>query len=170
MKNVFLTFFLLLFTIAATAQFNGFPPLGKAGPLVSGTAKAPRFVTPMTQNLTDTLKLDEMNMLFAWTPAIPESVNGAVTFSYDLHIVELMPGQQPDEGIRRNPAVYKKNGIATSSCLIPRNITMGRIREGQVYAIQVRAIPSSNGVKVEFNGYSPYLLFCKVKREKSKED
>lgn len=159
-------FALLSFTLCclmAQAQFaNQRPVMGQPQQSnVSGTAKAPYFTVPMAMNLTDTIAVDAINLQFIWMPAMVENATGPVNFAYDLRIVELLPGQQPDYAISNNPIVYKRNGLMATNCMLPNKLVKNEIKPGCIYVVQVKAIPSSKLVRMENNGLSPYVMFRK---------
>lgn len=158
MKHI-LFFLLPLFCLTVQAQYGQLPVMGMQQENTIGTARAPRITVPMAMQLTDTCTVDPMNMQFIWTPAMPQSLTGPVTFTYNIRIVKLMPNQAPDYAIEHNPVVYKRNSLITTSCVIPKKMVDNDFNNDAVYVVQVKAMPSSPRVVVEDNGMSPYVMF-----------
>lgn len=96
--------------------------------------KAPEWVTPVV-NEGDTAMVTTMNALFVWIPAVIDgstAINSTSTFT----VVQLMPGQAPDDAIRRNPKVYEKKALITPQCLIPVNVAQTMAKDA-LYAAQI---------------------------------
>lgn len=153
MKRFIINITLMLMSIgclsAQNALFHG------ADNAANSRVKAPEWVTPIV-NEGDTAGVAAMNAMFVWTPAI---INGtpAVNYTSTFTVVQLMPGQAPDDAIRRNPKVFEKRGLSAPQCLVPVNVARTMATDA-VYAAQItvsrfNGTPRGNEIK------SPLLIF-----------
>ncbi len=137
-------------------------------------AQAPQFLTPMLNTMGDetVAQVDPLTAQFSWT--VPVTNCGAsTTYTYDITMVELLPGQQPDVAMDRNPVVYQAKGLLPNMCIISSQIVSSNFYADKTYLAQVRAVPKANGplsyVLLENNGKSTYLPF-KFKTSNSDDD
>ena len=82
--------------------------------------------------------------------------------TYDFTIVEIMPGQSPDQAIERNPVVYRAPGLITPQCLLPRTIVEA-LRPEAEYAAQIKTNVPHN--RLANDGAGELLLFRLAKVE-----
>ena len=132
-------------------------------------AQAPTFLTPMVNVMDENAiaRLDPLNAQFTWTqPMI--ACGAAATYTYDFKVVELIPGQEPDVAMDRNPIVYQVKDLMANLCIIPPNIITSRFYADKTYLAQVTASSQSSGplsyVMLENNGKSTYHRF-KIKTD-----
>lgn len=99
---------------------------------------------------------------FNWT--IPTINCGAsATYNYDFRVVEVLPGQQPDDAILRNPIVYQVKQLVAPTCIIPTDVVNRLFRPDKDYICQVTANPNTtsalNYVMINNGGESDYRMF-----------
>ena len=127
-------------------------------------AQAPQFLIPLVDALGSeaVAQVDPLNAQFSWTMPII-ACGASATYTYDIKFVELLPGQQPDAAMDRNPVVYQVSDLMANSCIIPTNKVSGSFLADKTYLAQVTAQASSNGplsyVMLENNGKSTFLPF-----------
>lgn len=137
-------------------------------------AQAPQFLTPMINMAGDetVAQVDPLTAQFTWTTPVT-NCGVSTTYTYDITIVELLPGQQPDVAMDRNPVVYQAKGILPNMCIISPQIVTSNFYADRTYLAQVRAVAKANGplsyVVLENNGKSTYLPF-KFKTNNSDDD
>lgn len=127
-------------------------------------AQAPQFLIPMVDASSSeaVAQVDPLSAQFTWT--IPTIACGATaSYTYDIKFVELLPGQQPDVAMDRNPVVYQVSDLMANSCIIPTNKVSGSFLADKTYLAQVTA-QANNGsplsyVMLENNGKSTFLPF-----------
>lgn len=84
--------------------------------------------------------IDPLAAQLIWTqPVLPPLPNTPLRTTYTLRIVEVMPQQQPDVAIERNPVVYQKKGLLTPQFIMPRNLLRRDLQAGHLYVTQVTA-------------------------------
>jgi len=146
-------------------------------------AQAPEFLLPMAaggQSLLSVAKLDPANPLFTWKAPVINCNPGAVTFRYDVKIVELMAMQTPDVAMRQNFAVYQVTDLTVPLCMIPTNyFAPSRLQEGKTYVAQVTARTNGanannlNYTSIENEGKSDLKIFqvvpVKVKQDEDED-
>lgn len=137
-------------------------------------AQAPQFLTPTINMAGDetVAQVDPLTAQFTWTTPVT-NCGVSTTYTYDITIVELLPGQQPDVAMDRNPVVYQAKGILPNMCIISPQIVTSNFYADKTYLAQVRAVAKANGplsyVMLENNGKSTYLPF-KFKTNNSDDD
>ena len=102
------------------------------------------------------------NVQFNWT--IPTINCGAsTTYNYDFRVVEVLPGQQPDDAMRRNPIVYQVKKLVAPTCIIPTDVVRRLFLPDKNYICQVTANPNAttvlNYVMLNNGGESDYRMF-----------
>ena len=127
-------------------------------------AQAPQFLTPMLNVMGEgsVAQVDPLNAQFTWTmPLI--ACGASASYTYDIKIVELLPSQQPDVAMDRNPIVYQSKGLLANMCVIPTQVVTSNFYADRTYLAQVTALPKATGtlsyVMIENNGKSTYLPF-----------
>lgn len=142
------------------------PNDGKCQFMVCYKAQAPKFLTPFT-TLGDDLsvaRLNPLNAQFTWEQPVV-ACSGSQQFKYKFKVVELMPGQQPDDAIDKNPSVYQIEGLMTPTCIIPVNTIKTRMDSTRTYIARVEAIQRNitsnmlNYVMLENEGRSNLKFF-----------
>ena len=143
-------------------------------------AQAPAFLTPAVANQGQELlplsvaELDPASPQFTWKAPVIACNPNSIQYTYSLRIVEVLPGQNPDNSMDHNPVVYQANQLTTPLCVIPFGV-LKTMKEGTTYAAQLTATPGNAGAKmlnyvsVENGGKSPYLLF-RLKANKVEPD
>ena len=132
-------------------------------------AQAPEFLTPMSIgasafDLFSVAELDLMNPQFTWKAPVVSCNPTAIQYTYSFRIVELLPGQMPDNSMDSNPVVYQVSNLVSPMCMIPYSVTK-QLKSGKTYAAQVTATPANsnnkmlNYVSIENKGKSTYKLF-----------
>lgn len=133
-------------------------------------AQAPAFLTPALPNQGQELvpltvaELDPATPQFTWKAPVVACNPASIQYTYTLRIVEVLPGQNPDNSMDYNPVVYQANQLTTPMCVIPFAV-LKTMKQGTTYAAQLTATPGNTGTKmlnyvsVENNGKSPYHLF-----------
>ena len=153
------------------------PSGGVANFSVCYNAQAPQFLTPATisQALQAVAELDPMAPQFTWRAPVVACNPAALQYTYSLRIVEVLPGQQPDQSMTNNPVTYQVSNLSTPTCLIPASVIM-QMKEGKTYAAQVTATQSNvnktllNYVSIANNGKSTYKLFRLKAAQQKKQD
>ncbi len=142
------------------------PSGGRAMFNVCYQAQAPEFLTPMaaTQELMSIADLNPLTPLFTWKAPVVACNPAILKYTYSLRIVELLPGQFPDNSMDSNPVVYQVSNLSTPMCMIPQTV-IKQMTEGKTYAAQVTATSGNvnktmlNYVSIVNNGKSTYKLF-----------
>lgn len=159
------------------------PMTGKCQFTVCYKAQAPQFILPMAigKGLNDlnVAKLSRQNPQLTWREPVLACNPKAQRYTYDIKIVEMMPGQQPDDAMDFNPAVYLQRGIMTPVATIPK-VALDRMKKDKTYLVQVTARTSGSAARmlnytlIENEGKSPYRMFRVVDSEfetpKKKDD
>ena len=163
------------------------PINGKCQFTVCYKAQAPQFIQPMAmgtdlRNLS-VAKLSRQNPQLTWREPVLACNSLAQRYTYDIKIVELTIGLQPDDAMDHNPAIYQQRGIMTPVVTIPK-VALDRMKKDKTYLAQVTARTSGSSARmlnytlIENQGKSPYRLFRvvdseielpKVDKEKPKE-
>ena len=108
------------------------PMTGKCQFTVCYKAHAPQFILPMAigKGLNDlnVAKLSRQNPQLTWREPVLACNPKAQRYTYDIKIVEMMPGQQPDDAMDFNPAVYLQRGIMTPVATIPK-VALDRMKK-----------------------------------------
>lgn len=137
------------------------------------TAQAPQFLTPMSNvdpqdplSMLSVAKLEYNGVHnFTWTAPTLNCNPELAHFSYDVKVVKL-DQLTPDEAIEKNPVVYQRQKLATTTLTIP-DVYMNQMKQdsGAVFAMQVTASNSRsaqnplNYTLIENEGKSRVLLF-----------
>ena len=132
-------------------------------------AQAPQFLTPMAvgENAMDPLSvavMDPLSPQFTWQAPVIACNPALIQYNYSLRVVEMLPGQMPDESMDNNPVVYQISSLTTPMCMIPQHVVT-MMQSSKTYAAQVTATPASsnnkmlNYVSIENKGKSTYKLF-----------
>lgn len=131
-------------------------------------AQAPTILQPQTTILGDDMslaKLDRSFPLFTWTaPTVQCAGAKSHPYRYTLRIVEMLPGQQPDQAIDFAPQVYYKDNLTSTQLLVPTTVTMN-LRTDVDYLVQVTATSTNTNanlldyVMIENQGKSMYRRF-----------
>ena len=136
-------------------------------------AQAPQFLMPLVDAMsTDNVaQVDPLNAQFTWT--MPTIACGAsASYTYDIKFVELLPGQQPDVAMDRNPVIYQSKNLLANMCIIPTQVITGNFYADKTYLAQVTAEANMGSplsyVMLENSGKSTFLPF-KFKTSKSEE-
>jgi len=135
-------------------------------------AQAPEFLLPTPQNgggLIDlsVAEVDVMNAQFTWRSPVVTCNPTAAQFNYEFKVVELLPNQQPDDAIERNPVKYRVSSLTTPMVIIPQN-KLAYFEASKTYVAQVKAQQTGVGAQnlnwlmIENEGKSAFRLF-KVK-------
>ena len=142
--------------------------------------QAPEFLTPSVVGKGDlndlsVAKLDKTIPQFTWRQPVVSCNSGALQFSYEFRVVELLPGQNPDDAIDRNANIYIARNLTVPMVTIPVTY-INRMDVSKTYVAQVKATQSGVGSKMlnyvmlENNGKSPFRQFRiyepEVKEEK----
>lgn len=120
---------------------------------------SPRWVAPAVVDAysdRDTVALSGQNPMLQWMMPVDNNSPVPVNFTYDLKIVEAMPGQDPVEAIERNPVAYQLHQLMAPQCLIPVNV-IKMFNPEMVYVAQVTA--SAPQVRQQNRGRSDLLIF-----------
>ena len=142
------------------------PSGGIANFRVCYNAQAPEFLTPATTNM-DMQAIAELNPLspqFTWKAPVLACNPSALQYTYSLRIVEVLPGQQPDNSMDHNPVVYQVSNLSAPMCMIPQTVI--KQMNGKItYAAQITATSANAGsnmlnyVNIANEGKSTYKLF-----------
>lgn len=130
-------------------------------------AQSPTFLLPAATSAGQlgykTAKFDLNNPLFTWTKPVVACNPLATNYQYTLRIVEVLPGQSPDEAMIYNPVFYQRRGLTVPSCTMSRS-DVKRMKNNTLYAAQVKANALGSGANrlnytmVENEGKSEILL------------
>jgi len=124
--------------------------------------------------------LDPLSPQFTWKAPVIACNPGVLQYTYSIRIVEMLPGQLPDNSMDQNPVVYQVSNLSTPMCMIPQPV-IKQMKEGTTYAAQVTATTANannkmlNYVSIANSGKSTYKLFrlkasAKPEVDKDKED
>lgn len=101
-------------------------------------AQAPSWM--VTQRDSDGIALvDPLAAQLAWVAPVLQPTSTPMRTTYTLRIVELMPQQQPDVAIEKNPIIYQRKGLLTTQFIMPRNVLRRDLQPGHVYVTQLTA-------------------------------
>ncbi|MBR0276700.1 MAG: hypothetical protein IJQ76_10940, partial [Prevotella sp.] len=137
------------------------------------TAQAPQFLTPQASidpndplSMLSVAKLDQNAIHnFTWTAPTLNCNPTLTKFTYDVKVVKL-DQLTPDEAIERNPVVYQRQKLSTTTLTIP-DAYLNQMKQdsGAVFAMQVKATAGLNNQNplnytlIENDGKSQVLLF-----------
>jgi len=132
-------------------------------------AQAPEFLTPMAPGATaldlfSVAELDALSPMLTWKAPLITCNPTLIQYEYSIRIVEVLPGQNPDNSMDSNPVVFQQSSLTTPQCMVPFSVIQTMSPE-KVYAAQVTATPSNsnnrmlNYVSIENKGKSTYKLF-----------
>ena len=140
-------------------------------------AQPPRFLTPMAGNGLDleTMEAAEVDPAipqFTWqAPTINCNPTAPSPFTYDFRVVELMPGQMPDEVMDGQNVVYQVQNLTSPIATIPQTIVK-TMNKNNLYAAQVTAYSANrdsrmlNYISIVNGGKSTFRLFHFKKDQK----
>ena len=149
------------------------PVTGKCQFMVCYKAQAPQFILPMATGLAlrdmSVAKLSRQNPQFTWREPVLTCNPSAQRYTYDIKVVELYPGQQPDDAMDHNPAIYLQRSIMTPLAMVPKS-SLDRMKADKTYLAQVTARTTSgarmlNYIQIENGGKSPWRMFRVVDSE-----
>ena len=129
-------------------------------------AQAPQFLTPMatSNELLSVAELNPMTPQFTWLAPVVACNPNIIQYTYSFRVVQVLPGQMPDQAMDYNPVVYQASNLSTPMCMIPQTV-IKQMTEGATYAAQVTANTTNfnrtmlNYVNIANEGKSPYKLF-----------
>ena len=132
------------------------------------SAQAPTFLQPAFSidqgelNDYNIAMLSTQNPMISWRAPVM-ACSPQVQFSYELRIVELIPGQTPDDAMAHGAEVYDKTGLLTTTFLVPQAL-QNKLKKESLYAAQVIASTNTNEgdfnyVSVNNDGKSSWLQF-----------
>lgn len=105
---------------------------------------APKFVNPIRpmgvslDALNNVAELNPLNPMFTWTETV---LTGArpVYFYYDFKVVEVGPGQDPEDAwTHETHVLYKKENLTSATAVIPQNV-IRMMDKNCTYAARVTA-------------------------------
>ncbi len=131
--------------------------------------QAPEFLTPSTGgvgalNDLSVAKVDKTIPQFTWRQPVVSCNATALQFSYEFRVVELLPGQTPDDAMDRNANFYIARNLTVPMVTIPVTY-VNRMDLSKTYVAQVKATQSGVGSKMlnyvmlENGGKSPFRQF-----------
>lgn len=142
---------------------------------------APKFVNPIRpmgvslDALNNVAELNPLNPMFAWTETV---LTGArpVYFYYDFKVVEVGPGQDPEDAwIHETHVLYKKENLTSATAVIPQNV-IRMMDKNCTYAARVTA-KQRNQVGMNNMGFTLVanegrsdLMIFKLKSDKNTAD
>lgn len=144
----------LAILLAATAS-----AMGQVQSPVGYEVPSPRWAAPAITDAycdRDTASLSPEVPMLQWTVPVSNNSPFPISFTYDLKIVETMPGQDPIEAIERNPVAYSLRQLMAPQCLLPVSVVRTFSPDG-VYVAQVTA--RAQYVRLQNGGRSDLLLF-----------
>ncbi|MBQ7421979.1 MAG: hypothetical protein IJV27_07555, partial [Prevotella sp.] len=132
------------------------------------SAQAPKFIQPVFMmdqgelNDYNIAILSTLNPMIAWTQPVM-ACSPQVQFTYELRIIEQIPGQAPDDALENGAAVYQKAGLLNTNFMLPQS-TLNKLKKDKTYAAQVIATTNTqegdmNYVYVNNDGKSSWLQF-----------
>lgn len=124
--------------------------------------EAPRWVQPMQVGDYEDVSvatLPLLNPIFQWMPPVIGGIAAAVTYTYDLKIVQVMPGQALDQAIDRNPVVYQVKSLGVPQCLLPADIARRLDPEALYVAQIVTHAHSTVAIDMANDGRGPLMPF-----------
>ncbi len=142
---------------------------------------APKFVNPirpmgvLLDALNNVAELNPLNPMFAWTETV---LTGArpVYFYYDFKVVEVGPGQDPEDAwTHETHVLYKKENLTSATAVIPQNV-IRMMDKNCTYAARVTA-KQRNQVGMNNMGFTLVanegrsdLMIFKLKSDKNTAD
>jgi hypothetical protein len=131
--------------------------------------QAPQFLTPTasgagTLNDLSIAQLDKTIPQFTWRQPVVSCNAAALQFTYEFRVVELLPGQNPDDAMDRNANFYIARNLTVPMATIPVTY-VNRMDLSKTYVAQVKATQSGVGSKMlnyvmlENGGKSPFRQF-----------
>ena len=126
------------------------------------TASSPEFITPVACMDMSSDVLEPVNpLLISWRPPMFNCAGPPAQFTYNLKVVEVMPGQNIQSAIDFNPVAIQLDNMMASTAQIDTNMFASILRTGQRYAMQVTATPTSrtSNIIMANQGKSPVCSF-----------
>ncbi|MEP1093929.1 MAG: hypothetical protein ABJG78_02400 [Cyclobacteriaceae bacterium] len=125
------------------------------------TAMAPVFLNDPPQIVfptcgTSITEIEPQNIQFQWLPLHLGSPNSAFSTEYELTLVEVPEGLNPEEAMRSALPTFQTT-VASNSFLY--DVSAPLLQNGKTYAYRVRAIDSDNLGLFKNDGYSNVCWF-----------
>ena len=111
-------------------------------------AQPPVILTP-----TDGATVTQTYPIFGWTPVIGPTTQ---PIAYDLLLVELLPGQTPQQALDANRAYVEQSVQATSFAYTPRLLPL---TPGRTYVWQITARDPAGQLPISDGGRTPIQTF-----------
>lgn len=105
------------------------------------SAQSPSALAPILVGPYDGGDVVENNVLWTWF--MQSKASGGKEIQCDLVVVEILPGQTPEEALRLNPPVILKENLTTSSW--QTNFAVRSFQDGHRYAWRIIANIAKNG-------------------------
>ena len=112
---------------------------------------------PLNSNVA---MVDRLNPQFTWTEPVVTCGSNLARYTYSLRIVQLLPGQNADDAMHRNPVVYQADRLKAAMCIVPKQV-IDKMDPTAQYVAQVTATPTNSAtayVQIENEGKSNMLL------------
>lgn len=129
---------------------------------ICNSAQAPEFILPavgpgLTGSTANTVYAQNP-LNFAWTPVTSSCPSPAV-YRYQLKIVELLDGQNPNDAINRNHAIFTTTTGSRCYFAFDTISYPHRLQIGKTYVCQVAAITTNKNITITNGGKSSILVF-----------
>lgn len=126
------------------------------------SASSPEFITPVACLDLSGDVVEPINpLLISWRPPMFNCAGPPAQFTYNLKMVEVMPGQNIQSAIDFNPVAIQLDNMMASTAQIDTNMFASILRPGQRYAMQVTAMPNAqtSNIIMANQGKSPVCSF-----------
>ncbi len=126
------------------------------------SASSPEFITPVACLDLSGDVVEPINpLLISWRPPMFNCAGPPAQFTYNLKMVEVMPGQNIQSAIDFNPVAIQLYNMMASTAQIDTNMFASILRPGQRYAMQVTAMPTAqtSNIIMANQGKSPVCSF-----------
>lgn len=152
------------------------PANGKAIFTVCYKAQPPKILTPISLlGEGNVAEISEVSPLITWTTPIVSCNPRASKYRYDVRIVHLMKGQEPDYALDHNPIFYQVKNLVVSQCMIP-NYYVNQMIPGDTYVAQITAQSAATNTNlldyslIENEGKSDILMFKLPSTQEDKKE
>lgn len=147
------------FTICYTASAPEF--ITPAACISMGAISPTRGIDPIFPGMAGNVVVPVNPLLISWRPPMFNCAGPPAQFTYNLKLVEVMPGQNVQSAIDYNPVAIQLNNMMASTAQIDTNMFANILRPGQQYAMQVTAMPTmrTSNIIMANQGKSPVCSF-----------
>lgn len=127
------------------------------------SAQPPAWISPVAIG-GEVAELSQEVPLLQWIAPVLNCAPRAAVYTYDIRIVQMLPGQYPELAIENNSVVYQAFNLTMPQCMIPINY-VNAMSPAETYAAQITAKTNAaqegslGYINVQNDGKSDIKLF-----------